>query len=195
MFEVAALKSFLEPLSAKEEEKMLKQCKSGSKEARDVLIEHNLRLVAHIAKKYSTADKEMDDLISIGTIGLIKAIDTFDTSKGIRLATYASRCIDNELLMLLRSEKKQGKEVYLYDPIGADKEGNEINLLDIMESYDDDITEVMEFKENSRKLYDFLNKALTTREKEIVALRYGLFGGREVTQREIADKLDISRSY
>lgn len=189
------MKSFLKPLSAKEEEDMLNQCKAGSKEARDVLIERNLRLVAHIAKKYSTADKEMDDLISIGTIGLIKAIDTFDTSKGIRLATYASRCIDNELLMLLRVEKKQGREVYLYDPIGADKEGNEINLLDIMESYDVDIVESLEFEENARKLYDFIKDVLTEREREIVALRYGLYGGHEVTQREIADKLDISRSY
>lgn len=190
-----ALKSFPKPLSAKEEEDILKRCKTGDKQARDILIERNLRLVAHIVKKYSTTDKETDDLISIGTIGLIKAIDTFDDGKGIRLATYASRCIDNELLMLFRSEKKLGRDVSLYEPIGSDKEGNEINLLDIIESYDEDITETMEFEENTVKLYDFISDILNEREKEIICLRYGLFNGREVTQRELADKLGISRSY
>ena len=126
------MKSFPKPLSAKEETDMLELCMEGNKEARDTLIERNLRLVAHIVKKYNTSDKDVDDLISIGTIGLIKAIDTFDTEKGIRLATYASRCIENELLMMLRSGKRQAKEVYLYEPIGADKEGHEINLLDII---------------------------------------------------------------
>lgn len=174
---------------------MLLQCRSGNRVARDILIERNLRLVAHIVKKYNTQDRETDDLISIGTIGLIKSIDTFDTEKGIRLATYASRCIDNELLMMLRSGKKQSREVYLYEPIGSDKEGNEINLLDIIESMDEDIVDVMELKSNVKKLYSFVDSALTDREKEIIEMRYGLNGHKEFTQREIADKLGISRSY
>ncbi len=174
---------------------MLMKCKAGDKAARDVLIVRNLRLVAHIVKKYNTQERETDDLISIGTIGLIKSIDTFDAEKGIRLATYASRCIDNELLMMLRSGKKQSKEVYLYEPIGSDKEGNEINLLDVIESTDEDIIDVFELKENVKKLYDFINTSLTDREKEIILLRYGLHGTKEITQREIADQLGISRSY
>lgn len=189
------MKSFPKPLSTTEEKSYLLQYKDGSQEARSVLIERNLRLVAHIVKKYSTPDKEIDDLISIGTIGLIKAIDTFDSDKGIRLATYASRCIDNELLMMLRSGKKQSKEVYLYEPIGADKEGNEINLLDIIESIDEDIVDTLETRENIVKLKKFVQKLLTDREKEIIILRYGLEGGEEVTQREIAVRLGISRSY
>lgn len=171
------------------------QCQEGITEARDILIERNLRLVAHIVKKYSAADKEIDDLISIGTIGLIKAIDTFKMDKGIRLATYASRCIDNELLMMLRNGKKQSKEVYLYEPIGSDKDGNEINLLDIIESTDADIIDLMELESNVRKLYEYVDSALTERERKIIRLRYGLDGNREVTQREIANKLGISRSY
>jgi RNA polymerase sporulation-specific sigma factor len=174
---------------------MLLQCKAGNKVARDTLIERNLRLVAHIVKKYNTPDRETDDLISIGTIGLIKSIDTFDATKGIRLATYASRCIDNELLMMLRSGKKQAREVYLYEPIGSDKEGNEINLLDVIESTDEDIVDIFEIQENIKRLYMFLNTALNEREQEIIILRYGLSGEKEITQREIADKLGISRSY
>jgi len=189
------VKSFPKPLSTTEEKSYLLQYKNGSQEARSILIERNLRLVAHIVKKYSAPDKEIDDLISIGTIGLIKAIDTFDSDKGIRLATYASRCIDNELLMMLRSGKKQSKEVYLYEPIGADKEGNEINLLDIIESVDEDIVDTLETRENIVKLKKFVQKLLTDREKEIIILRYGLEGGEEVTQREIAVRLGISRSY
>jgi len=167
----------------------------GSKEARDILIERNLRLVAHIVKKYNTADKDIDDLISIGTIGLIKAIDTFDADKGIRLATYASRCIDNELLMMLRSGKRQAKEVYLYEPIGSDKEGHEINLLDIIESSDSDIVDELELQGNVKKLYELVNKVLTKREKQIIEMRYGLNMQEEITQREIASKIGISRSY
>lgn len=174
---------------------MLLQCKAGNKVARDTLIERNLRLVAHIVKKYNTPDRETDDLISIGTIGLIKSIDTFDANKGIRLATYASRCIDNELLMMLRSGKKQAREVYLYEPIGSDKEGNEINLLDVIESTDEDIVDIFEIQENIKRLYMFLNTALNEREQEIIIMRYGLSGEKEITQREIADKLGISRSY
>ncbi|WP_310604124.1 RNA polymerase sporulation sigma factor SigK [Anaerosporobacter sp.] len=189
------MKSFPKPLSTNEEKSYLVQYKNGSQEARSILIERNLRLVAHIVKKYSAPDKEIDDLISIGTIGLIKAIDTFDADKGIRLATYASRCIDNELLMMLRCSKKQSKEVYLYEPIGADKEGNEINLLDIIESIDEDIVDVLETRENIVKLKQFVQRLLTDREKEIIILRYGLGGRDEVTQREIAVRLGISRSY
>ena len=189
------LKSFPIPLSTKEEQLYIRLYKNGDREAREILIERNLRLVAHIVKKYNTNERDIDDLISIGTIGLIKAIDTFDTEKGIRLATYASRCIENELLMMLRNSKKQAKDVYLYEPIGADKEGNEINLLDIIESVDEDVVETMEFTENVKKLYLYLDDILSAREKEIIVLRYGLYGDKEVTQREIADMLGISRSY
>ena len=170
--------------------------KGGSekaKEAREILIERNLRLVAHIAKKYQNVDEEMEDLISIGTIGLIKAVSSFDSSKG-KLSTYASRCIDNELLMLLRSKKKTSKEVSLYEPIGTDKEGNEINLLDIIESEQVDVIGRMEFAVNLKKLGKILQN-LEEREKEIIFLRYGLATGKEVTQREIGEKLGISRSY
>lgn len=189
------VKSFPKPLSSNEENEYLILCKRGDKEARDILIERNLRLVAHIVKKYASSDKETDDLISIGTIGLIKAIDTFDVEKGIRLATYASRCIDNELLMMLRSGKKQAKEVYLYEPIGSDREGNEINLLDIIESTDVDVVETTWFEGNVKKLYILMNEVLSDREKEIIYMRYGLIGGDEITQREIAAQLNISRSY
>jgi len=189
------VKSFPKPLSTKEEAEYLRRCKEGDKAARDKLIEHNLRLVAHIVKKYNIADKETDDLISIGTIGLIKAIDTFDEEKGIRLATYASRCIDNELLMMLRSGKRISKEVYLYDPIGSDKEGNEINLLDIIEEADIDIVDNIMLEDDIKKLHSIIGKVLTEREREIISLRCGLSNNREVTQREIANKLGISRSY
>lgn len=189
------MKSFPKPLSTKEETDYLRRCKEGDKEARDKLIEHNLRLVAHIVKKYNMVDKETDDLISIGTIGLIKAIDTFDDEKGIRLATYASRCIDNELLMMLRSGKRLAKEVYLYDPIGSDREGNEINLLDIIEEAEIDIVENIVLEDDIKKLYHMIGKVLTDREREIICLRYGLSNRKEVTQREIANKLGISRSY
>lgn len=189
------MKSFPKPLSTKEETDYLRRCKEGDKEARDKLIEHNLRLVAHIVKKYNMVDKETDDLISIGTIGLIKAIDTFDDEKGIRLATYASRCIDNELLMMLRSGKRLAKEVYLYDPIGSDREGNEINLLDIIEEAEVDIVENIMLEDDIKKLYHIIGKVLTDREREIICLRYGLSNQKEVTQREIAGMLGISRSY
>ncbi len=189
------MKSFPKPLGTKEEADYLKLCREGDKAARDKLIEHNLRLVAHIVKKYNMIDKETDDLISIGTIGLIKAIDTFDEGKGIRLATYASRCIDNELLMMLRSGKRLSKEVYLYDPIGSDREGNEINLLDIIEEAETDIVDNIVLEDDIKKLYHIIGKVLTDREREIICLRYGLSNHREVTQREIAGKLGISRSY
>ena len=192
------MKTFQKPLSAAEEAHYIQVLQEGDDQeaatAREILIERNLRLVAHIAKKYQNVDEEMEDLISIGTIGLIKAISSFDAGKG-KLSTYASRCIDNELLMLLRSKKKSSREVSLFEPIGTDKEGNEINLLDIIEHEEEDVTEQMALCENVRKLEKLLDKVLTGREREIIFLRYGLATGREVTQREIGEKLHISRSY
>ena len=191
------MKTFQKPLTAEEEARYIRMLQQGSsekaKEAREILIERNLRLVAHIAKKYQNVDEDMEDLISIGTIGLIKAVASFDSGKG-KLSTYASRCIDNELLMLLRSKKKTSKEVSLYEPIGTDKEGNEINLLDIIESEQVDVVERMERGSNIRRLGRVL-QTLEEREKEIIYLRYGLATGKEVTQREIGEKLGISRSY
>ena len=191
------MKTFQKPLTAEEEARYIQMLQKGgsekAKEAREILIERNLRLVAHIAKKYQNVDEEMEDLIAIGTIGLIKAVSSFDSGKG-KLSTYASRCIDNELLMLLRSKKKTSKEVSLYEPIGTDKEGNEINLLDIIESEQVDVIGRMEFAVNLKKLGKILQN-LEEREKEIIFLRYGLATGKEVTQREIGEKLGISRSY
>ena len=192
------MKTFSQPLSASEEAYYLQLLKEGNgeeaKKAREILIERNLRLVAHIAKKYQNVDEDMEDLISIGTIGLIKAISSFDAGKG-KLSTYASRCIDNELLMLLRSKKKSAREVSLFEPIGTDKEGNEINLLDIIEQDQVDVTEQMEFCENAKKMKRLLAEVLNDREREIIYLRYGLLTGRDVTQREIGEALHISRSY
>lgn len=174
---------------------MLQGMKQGDMSCRNCLIEHNLRLVAHVVKKYSNTAYETDDLISIGTIGLIKAIDTFDFEKGIRLATYASRCIENELLMLFRGNKKQSREIYLYDPIGSDKEGNMIRLMDICMAEEIDVVEYLSEEQNLSKLKGYIEEVLTEREKEIIRLRYGLDGKKETTQREIAEKLNISRSY
>ncbi|MCI7043131.1 MAG: RNA polymerase sporulation sigma factor SigK [Lachnospiraceae bacterium] len=192
------MKTFSQPLSALEEAYYLQLLKEGNSEearqAKNILIERNLRLVAHIAKKYQNVDEDMEDLISIGTIGLIKAISSFDAVRG-KLSTYASRCIDNELLMLLRSRKKNAREVSLYEPIGTDKEGNEINLLDIIEQEQTDVVEQLDLKENTKKLQCLLNEVLNDREREIIFLRYGLLTGREVTQREIGEALHISRSY
>lgn len=189
------MKTFLKPLTSEEESYYLQEYKQGSLEAKNILIERNLRLVAHIVKKYQGAPEEMDDLISIGTIGLIKAIHTFDAQKASRLSTYAARCIDNELLMLLRSKKKTNREVSLYDPIGTDKEGNEISLLDIIETEPVDVVKNYSLKQDIARLYQLLPKVLTTRECEIIKLRYGLYGEKELTQREIAKRLNISRSY
>lgn len=189
------MKSFPKPLGTKEEKEYLRQCREGSREARDILIERNLRLVAHIAKKYANTDYDMEDLISIGSIGLIKAIDSFDIEKEIRLATYASRCIDNELLMLMRSNKKQSREVYLYDPIGTDKDGSTIDLLDILEAEEKDVVEQVDLKERVQLLYKLLESQLTERERQILYLRYGLKKGEEITQKEIGERLGISRSY
>jgi RNA polymerase sporulation-specific sigma factor len=189
------LKTFPKPLTAEEERLYLKRYEEGDQEARKVLIERNLRLVAHVAKKYQGSDEDSDDLISIGTIGLIKAVATFDNSKNNRLATYAARCIDNELLMMLRMRKKTSREVSLYEPIGMDKEGNEINLLDIIEGENVDVPEIMDLEADTRRLYQILHKVLSEREQEVLRLRYGLFGEEEKTQREIAQRLNISRSY
>lgn len=189
------MQSFPKPLSAKEERECITRCKAGDSEARDCLIMRNLRLVAYIARKYNAGDRDMDDLISIGTIGLIKGIDSFDDSKNIRLATYAARCIENELLMMMRSDKKSSKDMYLYDSIGSDKEGNEINLLDIIEYEDEDIVERITMDSYIEKLDEIMKKTLTDREYDIIRLRYGLDGDNEKTQREIADKYGISRSY
>ena len=193
------MKTFLKPLSKEEERECLEALKGSdgvkAREAKQKLIERNLRLVAHIAKKYQNVDEDMEDLISIGTIGLIKAVDSFDTGKNSRLATYAARCIDNELLMMLRSKKKTSREVSLYEPIGTDREGNEISLLDVTAQEMPDIVERLELERNLSRLSDMIDTLLTGREKQIIRLRYGLSGGEEATQREIAKELDISRSY
>ena len=189
------MKTFLKPLTPEEERHYLQEYKQGSLEAKDILIQRNLRLVAHIVKKYQGAAEELDDLISIGTIGPIKAIQTFDFQKASRLSTYAARCIDNELLMLLRSRKKSSKEVSLYEPIGTDKEGNEISLLDVIETEPVDVVKNYSLKQDIDYLYQLLPKVLSPREQEIIILRYGLYGQKELTQREIAKRLKISRSY
>lgn len=187
--------SFPKPLSKEEEAELLKKYAEGSESARNILIERNLRLVAHIVKKYNNTGKDVDDLISIGTIGLIKAISTFDASKGTRLATYAARCIENEILMTIRADKKLKGEVYLQEPIGMDKEGNEISLLDILGIDNEDISDEIHLKFQEKKLHEAINKVLKDREKKILELRYGLVDGVCMTQREIASMLGISRSY
>lgn len=192
------MKTFSQPLSAKDEAVYLGRLKTGSErergEAKGILVERNLRLVAHIARKYQNVDEDMEDLISIGTIGLIKAIDSFDAGKG-KLSTYASRCIDNELLMLLRAKKKTSREVSLYEPIGTDREGNEISLLDVIEQEQTDVVDRMEVEAKLYRLKDLIDGKLSDRERKIITMRYGLTGGREVTQREIGRRLGISRSY
>lgn len=189
------MKTFQKPLTSEEERDYLLKYKNGDPEAKNILIERNLRLVAHIVKKYQGLDEDLDDLISIGTIGLIKAISTFDASKGNRLATYAARCIENELLMMLRGKKKTSREVSLYEPIGTDKEGNEIHLLDIIESNFTDVVDSYALKEDIIQLYSLLETILTPQEFEVIKLRYGLYGEQEYTQRVIAQRLGISRSY
>ncbi|WP_294156465.1 RNA polymerase sporulation sigma factor SigK [uncultured Clostridium sp.] len=183
------------PLDEEEEQMYLKKLREGDKNAKSILIERNLRLVAHIVKKYSFPNKDVDELISIGTVGLIKAIDSFDSSKGTRLATYASRCIENEILMLFRNNKKQKSEVYLQDPIGVDKEGNEFCLMDILSSEKDCVLDKVESNLQVRALYKKLGESLTSRESSILIMRYGLIDGKCKTQREIASSLGISRSY
>ena len=178
-----------------QESECLKKMKNGDLEARNELIERNMRLVAHVAKKYQSQEDEMEDLISIGTIGLIKAVETYKEDYGSRLATYAARCIDNELLMHFRAKKKTSKEVSLYEPIGTDKEGNQIQLLDVVVSEDEDVVELLEQDRKVRRLNEIIPQTLSGRELFIIINRYGLYGKKTMTQREIARKLGISRSY
>ena len=189
------MQAFLEPLTLEEEQHYLKLSHQGDMIARNLLVEHNLRLVAHIVKKYNNFDRDKDDLISIGTIGLIKAINTYNAEKGHRLVTYASRCIENELLMMLRQERKTAKDTSLYEPIGVDKEGNEIHLLDILGADEVDIVQKIDQEENIRKLYRCLNRMEASREKDTLIMRDGLYGREPMTQKEVAQKLQISRSY
>ena len=193
---VSNVNSFPQPLSPEEEQKYLEMYRNGDSEARNILIERNLRLVAHIVKKYCSTGTDCDDLISIGTIGLIKAITTFDHEKGTRLATYAARCIENEILMQIRSSKKLQSEVSLQDPIGVDREGNEITLIDIISNEGEaSVVEEVELKMQVKKLYNKMKDTLKNRERLVLELRYGLLNGTSKTQREIAKNLGISRSY
>jgi len=186
--------SFPRPLSPAEEQEALRAMKAGDARARERLIEHNLRLVAHVVKKYYAAREDQDDLISIGTIGLIKAVSTYDPEKKIRLATYACRCIENEILMYFRAQRKQSQEVSLSEPIDSDGDGNSISLLDVI-ACDDRMLEEIELSDRQALLYRYLDQALEAREREILILRYGLGGGEPLTQRDTARRFGISRSY
>lgn len=192
---ISGTNSFPKPLSAKEEQQLLKQMASGDIDAKNKLIEHNLRLVVHIAKKYSTGLRDNEDLLSLGTIGLIKGINSFNPSKGTRLATYAARCIENEILMLMRANKKTQGDVSLNDPIGTDKEGNQILLMDILSSDEEDVIREIDKREQIKKLYSNIDELLDDREREIINLRYGLSDGTPWTQNEVASMMNISRSY
>jgi RNA polymerase sporulation-specific sigma factor len=189
------LKTFLSPLTPEQELDCLKKIKKGDLEAKQELILRNMRLVAHVAKKYQNQEEDMEDLISIGTIGLIKAISTYKEEYGNRLATYAARCIDNELLMYFRARKKVSREVSLYEPIGTDKEGNQIQLVDIVECEDPDIVEQMEREQQIQRAARLVEEVLEERERFILVKRYGLYQTKAMTQREIASELGISRSY
>ena len=183
------MKTFPKPLTASEEREYLKRCKEGDEEAKAVLIERNLRLVAHVIKKYQYTDYEMEDLLSVGTIGLIKAVNTFKMDRGSRLATYAAKCVENEILMLFRAGKKHSKDVSL----GVDKDGETVNLIDVIEADDKAALETIILEQDVSELYDAYRKCLKNTEQEVLSMRYGLFGEQERTQREIAGK--ISRSY
>lgn len=189
------MKTFEKPLSEEEEKYYLARWKKGDLEARNELIEHNLRLVAHIAKKYQSPEHDPDDLISTGIIGLIKGVMTFDCTKNNRLATYAARCIENELLMLLRTKKKLSREISMQERIGTDQDGRELRLMDILESEPVDILDEMEQEKNILRLRECLKRVLDGRELQVICERYGLLGRKERTQREIAKELGISRSY
>lgn len=188
------MKTFLEPLSREEESEYLKRFKDGDQEAKDVLITRNLRLVAHVVKKYASQERDMEDLISIGIIGLIKAVMSFDESKG-KLSTYAAKCIDNELLMMLRSEKKYSKDVSLYEPIGTDYDGNEVCHYDVIVSKEPEIDVQCEKADDIVRVLHMVQEELSEQERRIICKRYGLFGEEEQTQREVAKELGISRSY
>ncbi len=187
--------SFPKSLTQEEEREVLSRYADGDIEAKNILIERNLRLVAHIVKKYNNHSKDIEDLISVGTIGLIKAIGTYNVGKGTKLATYAARCIDNEILMFLRSTKKYSNDMYLQEPIGIDKEGNEVTIEDKIADDKYSIDEQVNLKMQIKSLYEKMQSILKPRERRVIELRYGLLDGEEVTQREIADMLKISRSY
>lgn len=189
------MKTFLNPLSTSEERAYLEAMAAGDQAAKGKLIEHNMRLVAHVAKKYYNESDDMEDLISIGTIGLLKAVETYNPARGSKLATYAARCIDNELLMYFRSKKKHAKDISLYEPIGTDKEGNQISLFDILEEDSLDVVEQMEHQKDLQRLAGLLPTVLNPREHQIISLRFGLGRQSHITQQEVATKLGISRSY
>lgn len=189
------MQTFHHPLSPEEESYYLQKAKAGDIAARNILVEYNLRLVAHIVKKYQTGNRSTEDLISIGTIGLIKAINTYDTDKGSKLVTYASRCIENELLMRLRQERKEAREISLYEPIGTDREGNEISLMDVIRIDEENVLANVITSESLRSIGDIFEDVLDPREQQVIALRYGLYDDRVLTQKEISNRLHISRSY
>ena len=189
------MKSFPQPLTAAEERYYMQKYTEGDLEAKHTLIERNLRLVAHIVKKYQSSPEDTEDLLSIGTIGLIKAVVTFNPDKCVRLGTYAARCIENEILMYMRAKKKSSKEISLYEPIGTDREGNEIQLFDIIETEEDDAHKKVELNDDIKVLYHKVESELSPRERMVLKMRYGLYNEEEYTQREIAKQLGISRSY
>lgn len=189
------MKSFPQPLTAAEERYYMQKYTEGDLEAKHILIERNLRLVAHIVKKYQSSPEDTEDLLSIGTIGLIKAVVTFNPEKCVRLGTYAARCIENEILMYMRAKKKSSKEISLYEPIGTDREGNEIQLYDIIETEEDDAHKKVELNDDIKVLYHKVESELSPRERMVLKMRYGLYNEEEYTQREIAKQLGISRSY
>lgn len=189
------MKPFLSPLTEQEEQFFLTELSKGDLSAKEVLIERNMRLVAHIAKKYQNAAEDMEELISVGTIGLIKAVNTYKMDRACRLGTYAARCIENEMLMFFRSRKKNSREISLYEPIGTDKEGNQIKLMDVVESDAPQLADMVELNKNISQLYEAIPTLLDERERFIICNRYGLYNTKPRTQREIADALGISRSY
>ena len=189
------MQSFPKALTSEEETYYLERYEAGELEAKNILIERNLRLVAHIVKKYIGTGREMDELIAIGIVGLVKAVNTYSTDKGSRLGTYAARCIDNELLMLLRNERKRSREISLYEPIGTDKEGNEIRFMDVVEDNSENVLDRMMVDERIVKMYRGIDGVLSKREREVICKRYGLLGYEEVTQREVGSRMGISRSY
>ena len=189
------MQSFPKPLSSEEEARYLSRSQAGDMDAKNILVEKNLRLVAHIVKKYAASGRDMDELIAIGIVGLVKAVNTFKAEKGSRLGTYAARCIDNELLMMLRTERKLNREISLYEPIGTDKEGNEISFIDVVEDTSENVVDRMVLSERIQKMYRAIEDVLSDREREIIYRRYGLMGIPETTQREIGSSLGISRSY
>ena len=191
--------SFPKPLSEEEESECIEKYKNGDTDARNILIEHNLRLVAHVAKKYTSSGRiasvDFDDIISIGTIGLIKGIDSFNADKNVRLATYAARCIENEILMYIRSSKKYSNDMFLQDPVGHDFDGNEITVMDMVKSDDDPVPDEVSYRIDIMRMIQKIEEVLDEREREIIKMRYAIYGGEEITQREIAAMLGISSSY